>query len=174
MRVMFQSNQLLGLLDMFSGGAMSNFSVMALGVYPYITAQIVLQLLQPIVPFLERLGKEGEAGRDKMNQYTMLLTIPLAILHGLGQASLLAQSSGASGPAITQFGFGAGTWLPTISTLLTLTAGTMLAIWMGKLIDEQGIGNGISLIIFGGIISGIPQRLAQMAVTSPWSIWSSL
>ncbi|MFO7697558.1 MAG: preprotein translocase subunit SecY [Anaerolineae bacterium] len=170
MRVMFQSNQLLGLLDMFSGGAMSNFSVMALGVYPYITAQIVLQLLTPIVPFLERLSKEGEAGRDKMNQYTMLLTIPLAILHGLGQTSLLAQSSGAAGAAITDFGFKTGTWLPTIATLLTLTAGTMMAIWLGKLIDDQGIGNGISLIIFGGIISGIPQRLAQMAVTSPWSI----
>ncbi|MGI6367823.1 MAG: preprotein translocase subunit SecY [Anaerolineae bacterium] len=170
MRAMFQANQLLGLLDMFSGGAMSNFSVMALGVYPYITAQIVLQLLTPIVPFLERLSKEGEAGRDKINQFTMLLTIPLAILHGLGQASLLAQSSTAAGPAISNFGFRAGTWLPTLSTLLTLTAGTMLAIWMGKLIDDDGIGNGISLIIFGGIISGIPQRLAQMAVTSPWSI----
>jgi preprotein translocase subunit SecY len=170
LRSLFQSNQLLGLLDMFSGGAMANFSVMALGVYPYITAQIVLQLLTPIVPFLEQLSKEGEAGRDKMNQYTMLLTIPLALLHGLGQASLLAQSTGAAGPAITDFGLRAGTMLPTIATLLTLTTGTMLAIWLGKLIDEQGIGNGISLIIFGGIISGIPQRLAQMAVTNPWSI----
>jgi preprotein translocase subunit SecY len=170
LRAMFQSNQLLGMLDMFSGGAMSNFSVMALGVYPYITAQIVLQLLTPIVPFLERLSQEGEAGRDKMNQYTMLLTIPLAILHGLGQTSLLAQATGTAGAAITDFGFKAGTWLPTIAILLTLTAGTMLAIWLGKLIDEQGIGNGISLIIFGGIISGIPQKLAQMAVTNPWSI----
>lgn len=170
MRAMFQSNQLLGLLDMFSGGAMSNFSVMALGVYPYITAQIVLQLLTPIIPFLERLSREGEAGRDKINQYTMLLTIPLALLHGLGQTSLLAQSATAAGPAITDFGLRAGTWLPTIATLLTLTAGTMLAIWLGKLIDDEGIGNGISLIIFGGIISGIPQRLAQMAVTNAWSI----
>jgi preprotein translocase subunit SecY len=170
LRALFQSNQLLGLLDMFSGGAMSNFSVMALGVYPYITAQIVLQLLTPIVPFLEQLSKEGEAGRDKMNQFTMLLTIPLALLHGLGQASLLAQATGTTGPAIANFGLRAGTWLPTITTLLTLTAGTMVAIWLGKLIDEQGIGNGISLIIFGGIISGIPQRLAQMAVTNPWSI----
>jgi preprotein translocase subunit SecY len=170
LRAMFQSNQLLGMLDMFSGGAMANFSVMALGVYPYITAQIVLQLLTPIVPFLERLSQEGEAGRDKMNQYTMLLTIPLAILHGLGQTSLLAQATSTGGAAISDFGFKAGTWLPTVAILLTLSAGTMLAIWLGKLIDEQGIGNGISLIIFGGIISGIPQTLAQMAVTNPWAI----
>jgi preprotein translocase subunit SecY len=130
----------------------------------------VLQLLTPIVPFLERLSQEGEAGRDKMNQYTMLLTIPLAILHGLGQTSLLAQATSTGGAAISDFGFKAGTWLPTVAILLTLSAGTMLAIWLGKLIDEQGIGNGISLIIFGGIISGIPQTLAQMAVTNPWAI----
>jgi len=171
LRMLFQSNQLLGLLDMFSGGAMSNYSVMALGVYPYITAQIVLQLLTPIIPFLDRLSKEGEAGRDKVNQYTMLLTIPLALLYGLGQTSLLAQSAGAGGPAIANFGFAGGTWLPTLAILLTLAGGTMLAIWMGKLIDDQGIGNGISLIIFGGIISGIPQQMAQMAVTNPWSIF---
>ncbi len=167
LRLVFQQNQLLGLLDMFSGGAMSNFSVMAMGVYPYITAQIVLQLLAPIIPGLNQLNKEGEAGREKMNQYTMLLTIPLAALHGFGQTWLLTQAGGAGTPVISNFGFQAGTVLPTIATLLTLTAGTMLAIWLGQLIDEQGIGNGISLIIFGGIISGIPQRLAQMWVTNP-------
>jgi len=170
LRSLLQSNQLLGMLDMFSGGAMANFSVMALGVYPYITAQIVLQLLTPIIPFLERLSQEGEAGRQKMNQYTMLLTIPLAILHGLGQTSLLASATSPGGAAISGFGFGAGTWLQTVAILVTLTAGTMLAIWFGNLIDEQGIGNGISLIIFGGIISAIPQKLAQMAVSNPWSI----
>jgi preprotein translocase subunit SecY len=167
LRLVFQQNQLLGLLDMFSGGAMSNFSVMAMGVYPYITAQIVLQLLAPIIPALSQLNKEGEAGREKMNQYTMLLTIPLAALHGFGQTSLLAGAAGTGTTVISNFGFRAGTVLPTIATLLTLTAGTLLAIWLGQLIDDQGIGNGISLIIFGGIISGIPQRLAQMWYTNP-------
>lgn len=170
LREVFQQNQLLGLLDMFSGGAMSNFSVMAMGVYPFITAQIVLQLLQPVIPALEQLGKEGEAGRQRLNLYTHLLTVPLAALQGLAQASFLAQSGGAIGPVIRNFGFRPGTWLPTLATIVTLTAGTMFAIWLGELIDEQGIGNGLSIIIFGGIVSGIPQRLGQLWVANPWAI----
>jgi len=170
LRQVFQQNQLLGLLDMFSGGAMQNFSVMAMGVYPFITAQIVLQLLQPIIPALDRLSKEGEAGRQKLNVYTHVLTIPLAALQAFSQTTLLAQSSGSSGPVISNFGFRAGIWLPTLATLLTLTAGTMFAIWLGELIDEQGIGNGLSIIIFGGIVAGIPQQLGQLWVTNPWSI----
>jgi len=170
LRQVFQQNQLLGLLDMFSGGAMSNFSVMAMGVYPFITAQIVLQLLQPVIPALEQLGKEGEAGRQRLNMYTHLLTVPLAALQGLAQASFLAQSGGAIGPVIRNFGFRPGTWLPTLATIVTLTAGTMFAIWLGELIDEQGIGNGLSIIIFGGIVSGIPQRLGQLWVANPWAI----
>ncbi|MFO7917436.1 MAG: preprotein translocase subunit SecY [Anaerolineae bacterium] len=171
LRQVFQQSQLLGLLDMFSGGAMSNFSVMAMGVYPFITAQIVLQLLTPIIPALDALSQEGAAGRRKINMYTHLIAIPLAMLQGFGQASLLAQSRGASaGPVIRNFGFGPGTWLPTLATLLTLTGGTMFAIWLGELIDEQGIGNGLSIIIFGGIVTGIPQRLAQMWVSNPWAI----
>ena len=170
LRQVFQQNQLLGLLDMFSGGAMSNFSVMAMGVYPFITAQIVLQLLQPVIPALEQLGKEGEAGRQKLNMYTHLAAIPLAALQGLAQASFLAQSGGAAGPVIRNFGFRAGTWLPTLATIATLTCGTMFAIWLGELIDEQGIGNGLSIIIFGGIVAGIPQRLGQLWVANPWAI----
>ncbi len=170
LRQVFQQNQLLGLLDMFSGGAMSNFSVMALGVYPYITAQIVLQLLAPIIPPLEQLSKEGEAGRRKMNLYTHILTIPLAMLQGFGQASVLAQSSSTAGAALVNFGLRAETWLPSVATLLTLTAGTLFAIWLGELIDEQGIGNGISIIIFGGIVARVPQRLGQMWVSNPWAI----
>ena len=170
LRQVFQQNQLLGLLDMFSGGAMSNFSVMAMGVYPFITAQIVLQLLQPIIPSLEQLAREGEAGRQRMNLYTHLLTIPLALLQGIGQTSILAQSVGTAGPAITNFGFSGANLMPTIATLITLTAGTMFAIWLGELIDEQGIGNGLSIIIFGGIVAGIPQRLGQLWVSNPWSI----
>jgi len=170
LRQVFQQNQLLGLLDMFSGGAMSNFSVMAMGVYPFITAQIVLQLLQPIIPSLEQLAREGEAGRQRMNLYTHLLTIPLALLQGIGQTSILAQSVGTAGHAITNFGFSGANLMPTIATLITLTAGTMFAIWLGELIDEQGIGNGLSIIIFGGIVAGIPQRLGQLWVSNPWSI----
>lgn len=170
LRQVFQNNQLLGLLNMFSGGAMSNFSVMAMGVYPFITAQIVLQLLQPIIPALEELGKEGAAGRQKMNMYTHLLTIPLAFLSALGQASLLARPSGSVGAVLSNFGFQAGTWLPTLATLLTLTAGTMFAIWLGELIDQEGIGNGLSIIIFGGIVAGIPQQIGQLWVANPWSL----
>ncbi|MGI5917481.1 MAG: preprotein translocase subunit SecY [Anaerolineae bacterium] len=168
LRQVFQQNQLLGLLDMFSGGAMSNFSVMAMGVYPFITAQIILQLLTPIIPTLDQLSKEGEAGRQRINMYTHLLTIPLAALQGFGQITVLTQPMGLGGPVIERFGFSGGNWLPTISTLLTLTAGTMFAIWLGELIDEQGIGNGISIIIFGGIVSGIPQRLGQLVTAGQW------
>ncbi len=170
LRRVFQSNQLLGFLDMFSGGAMSNFSVMAMGVYPFITAQIVLQLLQPIIPALEQLAKEGEAGRQKTNMITHLLTIPLAFLQGLAQTTLLAQPTSSGGAVISNFGLNAENWLPTLATLLTLTAGTMFAIWLGSLIDEQGIGNGLSIIIFGGIVAGIPQHVGQLWVANPWSV----
>lgn len=170
LKQVFEQNQLLGMLDLFSGGAMSNFSVMAMGVYPFITAQIVIQLLTPIIPPLERMQKEGPAGRQKMNLITHLVTIPLAFLNGFGQTSILAQSMGGVEPVISNWGFGAGTWLPTLSTLITLTAGTMFAIWLGELIDENGIGNGLSIIIFGGIVAGIPQNLGQLWVANPWSI----
>jgi preprotein translocase subunit SecY len=160
----FQANQLLGLLNLLSGGALSNFSVMAMGVYPYITASIIVQLLTPIIPSLEALQKEGEAGRGKLNQYTNYLTVPLAALQAFGQSSLLA-ASGASqaGPVLAEFGL-AQYPLATVSIILTLTAGTMLAMWLGQLITEQGIGNGVSIIIFGGIIAGMPQNIQQTAV----------
>ncbi|MHB0858381.1 MAG: preprotein translocase subunit SecY [Anaerolineae bacterium] len=170
LRAVFQQNQLLGLLDMFSGGAMSNFSVMAMGVYPFITAQIVLQLLTPIIPPLAELQKEGAAGRQKLNTYTHLLTIPLALLQGIGQTSILARPMGSIGPVIANFGFTGGNWLPTLSTLITLAAGTMFAIWLGELIDSEGVGNGLSIIIFGGIVAGIPAQLGQLWVANPWSI----
>lgn len=165
LRQLFQANQFLGLLDMFSGGAMSDFSVMAMGVYPYITASIIFQLLTPIIPQLEELAKEGEAGRNKLNQYQHLLTVPLAALQGYSQGVILQRSG-----VLSQFGFAKGSWLPTLAILATLTAGTMLAIWLGELIDEQGIGNGVSLIIFGGIVADIPTRVGQLLVSSPWSL----
>lgn len=157
------SNQLLGLLNILSGGALSNFSVMAMGVYPYITASIIVQLLQPIIPAWEALGKEGDAGRQKLNQYTNYLTIPLALLQAFGQSSLLAQPTSGGGPVLTEFGFRQYP-LATISILITLTGGTMLAMWLGQLITEEGIGNGISIIIFGGIIAGMPQNIQRTAV----------
>jgi preprotein translocase subunit SecY len=159
LRQVFESNQLLGLLDMFSGGAMSSFSVMALGVYPYITASIVMQLLQPLIPALERLAQEGEAGRTKMNQYTYYVAIPLAALHAYGQSHIL-QTQG----VISNFGLSGEVILPTIATIFTLTAGTMFAIWLGEQITEQGIGNGLSIIIFGGIVARVPQRVGALLV----------
>jgi preprotein translocase subunit SecY len=160
----FASNQLLGMLNLLSGGALSNFSVMAMGVYPYITASIIIQLLMPIIPSLEALGKEGDAGKRKLNQYTNYLTIPLAALQAFGQSSLLAQPISSGGaPVLSTFGFQQYP-LETLSIICTLTAGTMLAMWLGQLITEQGIGNGISIIIFGGIIAGMPANVQRTAV----------
>ncbi len=161
---MFQSNQLLGFLDLFSGGALSNFSVVAMGVYPLITAQIIMQLATGVVPQLERMMKEeGEKGRAKVNQWTHYMTVPLAALQGYGQAFVLTQSNP---PVLTNFGFDKDP-LTTLSVLATLTGGTIFAIWLGELISEQGIGSGISIIIFGGIVAGIPQRVGQMLQTNP-------
>src|SRR5512135_163966 len=164
----FNSNQLLGFLDLFSGGALSNFSVVAMGVYPYITAQIVMQLATGIVPALERLQKEGgDAGRARINQYTHLLTIPFAALQGFAQALVLTQSNP---PVLTEFGLTTYP-LQTISIIVTLTAGTIFAMWLGELISEQGIGSGISIIIFGGIVAQIPQRVGQMIQSNPTALF---
>lgn len=158
----FDQNQLLGLLNLLSGGALSNFSVMAMGVYPYITASIIVQLLVPIIPALQEIQKEGEAGRNRLNQYTNYLTIPLALLQAYGQSSLLAQSSGGV-PVLAEFGFRAYP-LTTLVILFSLMAGTMLAMWLGQIITEQGIGNGVSIIIFGGIVAAMPQNVQRTAV----------
>ena len=162
LRQVLEANQLLGFLNMLSGGAMENFSVVMMGVYPYITASIIMQLLTPLIPQLEELAKEGEAGRNKIDQYTHWLTVPLAALNGFGQATFLARSTP---PVLTNFGLSGPTLLPTIATIITLTAGTMFAMWLGELITEQGIGNGVSIIIFGGIVAGVPQNVARLWVT---------
>jgi preprotein translocase subunit SecY len=159
---LFKSNQLLGLLDMLSGGAMANFSVMAMGVYPYITASIIIQLLTPIIPALESLQKEGEQGRNKLNRYTWYLTVPLALLQAYGQAVIMTQMSGGE-PILQAFGFRAAP-MTTAAILLTMTAGTMLAVWLGELISEQGIGNGTSIIILGGIVARLPQNILNLIV----------
>lgn len=161
LRQLFRSNQLLGMLNLLSGGAMKNFSVVAMGVYPYITAQIILQLVMPIFPALQELAKEGESGRRKIEQYTYWLTVPLAALQGFGQATLLSRQGVAGAPVLRNFGL-LDYPLQTLATVVTLTAGTMFAMWLGELITEQGIGQGISIIIFGGIVAGVPQNVGQL------------
>ena len=149
--------QFANLLNLLSGGAVQNFSILAAGVYPYVTAQIVLQLLLPIFPKLEqRIKEEGEEGQRKMNQWTFYLTVPLAALSAFGQAQLFRTASIGTQQILPNFGWGPTTTLPTITLLVTMTAGTMFAVWLGELISEQGIGNGLSLIIFGGIVSRVP------------------
>ena len=154
------AGNLFNLLDMLSGGTVSNFSVLAMGVYPYITAQIILQLLVPIIPALEQKMKDNpREGQKFMERWTVILTVPMAALSAIGQINIFnAMGSGQS--IINNFGFGGGAYLPTISTIFAMVAGTMFGIWLGQLISEFGIPNqGLSLIIFSGIVTGIPTRL---------------
>lgn len=145
--------QLLGLLDVFSGGSLQTFSIVALGVYPYITASIVMQLLQPIIPALQNLSAQGEAGRLRFSQITRIITIPLAFLQALGQSAIFVRVGVLNSTTFNLFG---PNWLETLAILLSLTAGTMILVWLGELVTEKGIGNGISIIIFGGIVSRLP------------------
>ena len=153
---LFRQSQLLGMLDLFSGGAMQNFSIAAMGVYPYITATIIMQLLVPIIPQLEELSKEGEAGRQRITTITHWLMVPLAILQAYA-TSILLQSQG----IITNFGLAPGQLLPTASIIISMTAGTALLVWLGELITENGIGNGVSIIIFAGIVSQLPLMVGR-------------
>lgn len=164
LKTIFGQNQLLGFLDLFSGGALANFSIVAMGVYPMITAQIIMQLATGIIPQLEQMVKEGgDAARTRINQWTHLLTIPLAALQAFAQGVVLTQGAV---PVIKNYGFNVDP-LGTLSIIITLTAGTIFAIWLGELISEQGIGSGISIIIFSGIVAGIPQRVGQILTTNP-------
>ena len=156
---LFDSNQLLGFLDLFSGGALRNLSVAALGVFPYITSSIVMQLLVPIIPNLQRISREGEMGRQKINRIIHWLTVPIALAQGYGQLQLL-QSAGVITNVWTP---GGGELLPTIAMLASLTAGTVFLVWLGELITERGIGNGISLIIFAGIVAGFPGLMRDVS-----------
>lgn len=157
-------NQVIDFLDLLSGGAVRNFSVMAMGVYPYITASIIMQLITPLIPQLEELQSEGESGRNRLNRYTYYLTIPMAVLQAVGQIRLVGFSlaSGGLETIMPNFGFGLVQLLPTLTTLLAMVGGTMFAIWLGELITEEGIGQGVSLIIFGGIISQILPNTARI------------
>ena len=153
-------NMLLNLLNFFSGGGLAQMGVMALGVYPYITASIIMQLLTPIVPALEELSKEGDQGRQRINQYTYWLTIPLAILQAITQSTLLSrQQLGAGMVVLPNWGFTGDNLLPSITIIVGMTAGTMFGVWLGQLLTEQGIGNGVSLIIFAGILASVPYQI---------------
>lgn len=149
--VLFSQNQFLALLDVFSGGTLVNFSILALGINPYINASIILQLLQIVFPKLEELAKEGESGREQINQYTRFLTVPLAVVQAVGMVALLKNQGiiAAINP------------LTLITIVLTMTAGTMFVMWLGELITEYGIGNGISLLIFAGIVGRMPVIFGQ-------------
>jgi preprotein translocase subunit SecY len=156
---LLQDNQLLGMLNLFSGSTLTNFSVVAMGVYPYITASIIMQLMTPIIPRLTELSREGNQGRQQINKYTNYLTVPLAFLQSFGQAAIMSQAG-----VLQNFGlFNSDTALRSISILVTLTAGTVFLVWLGQLITESGIGNGISIIIFGGIVSGLPGAVGTLA-----------
>jgi preprotein translocase subunit SecY len=151
LRELFQSNALLGMLDLFSGGAMKQFSVASMGVYPYITASIIIILLVPVIPRLQALSQEGESGRNRINLITHWITVPLAGFSGYGQLVLLQRAGAVSSSGL----------MLTITMVLSLIAGTMFLVWLGELITEYGIGNGISIIIFGGIVAGYPQLIQQ-------------
>lgn len=153
----FESNQLLGLVNLFSGGGLQSFSIAALGVAPYITASIIFQLLVMIVPRLEEMQKEGESGQQKINQWTRWVSVPLAVVQAFGFITIIRQQS--------QFDIATTmTTTQVVIAMLAMTAGSVLLMWIGELISERNIGNGISLMIFAGIIAGLPGLLQQTVV----------
>jgi preprotein translocase subunit SecY len=156
LRRFFEQFQMFGLLNVFTGGALDRFSIIMLGLGPYITAVIILQLLTMIFPQLEKMYKEeGEAGRQKFNQYGRILTVPLAVLQGYGMLALFQRQN-----VIAHLSF-----VELLTSLSTIAAGTVLLMWLGELITEKGIGNGVSLLIFAGIIARFPNDIRQMLIT---------
>jgi preprotein translocase subunit SecY len=153
----FARNEVLGLLNVLSGGTMANFSIVTLGVGPYITASIIMQLLVMVIPRLEELAKEGSIGMQKINQYARILTVPLAMLQAFAMLNLFRQSPQPIIPNLTP--------LETLTTVITMTAGTIFLMWLGELVSEKKVGNGISLIIFAGIVERIPSSIQQAIVT---------
>jgi preprotein translocase subunit SecY len=156
-RGLIESQTFLQLLDLFSGGGLSSFSIVAMGVNPYINASIIMQLMTGVVPRLQALSREGEYGRTRINQYTRYLTVPLALLQAYGYLAILNASN-----IITDFDILS---VATLGQMVTLAAGTVLAMWIGELITERGIGNGISFIIFAGIVARVPQGVASFLAT---------
>jgi preprotein translocase subunit SecY len=164
----------MGILDMLSGGTISHFSVLAMGVYPYITAQIILQLLVPIIPSLQkRMEEDPREGQKWMEKWTYFLAVPMAALQAIGQINLFSNYSGGV-QILNNFGFKGEALLPSIAVIISMTAGTMFAIWLGELISEFGIRNqGLSLIIFAGIVSQIPKNFQTILADQQYR-WVSL
>lgn len=156
LRALFSSNQLLGLLDIFSGGTLANFSVVALGLGPYINASIIMQMLTAIYPKLEELQQEGESGREQINQYTRLASVPLAIVQSIAMYALLNNLNLIS----------VANPLSLLALIITMTAGSVFLMWLGEILTEYGIGNGISMLIFAGIVGRLPVAFAQTTVTA--------
>ncbi|MBU0495782.1 MAG: preprotein translocase subunit SecY [Chloroflexi bacterium] len=157
---LFQGNQFLSLVDMFAGGAMSRLSIVMMGVYPYITATIIMQLLTPIIPKLEEWQKEGEAGRQRINRIQHWMTVPLALLQAFGQISVYYSQG-----IITNWGFGDLTSaVSTVAILSTVIAGTVVCVWFGELISEAGIGNGVSIIILANIVARLPSQIGSTLI----------
>jgi len=166
-------NSMLGIMDLFSGGMFRSMTIFALGIMPYITASIILQLMQVVWPYLERLQKEGELGRKKITQYTRYLTILLSILQSLTIASTLERSGGPGNQALV---YNPG-WGFTLMTVLTLTTGSAFIMWLGEQMTERGVGNGMSLIIFAGIVVGLPRAIIglwQKMVQAAWGPFTGL
>lgn len=167
------AGDLISILNVLSGGTLSSFSIMAMGVYPYITASIILQLLGPIIPAIERKMKDDpRAGQKWMEKWTMILTIPMAILSAIGQISLFNQIVPGT-TVLRDYGWSGSNFLPTLANLSTMVAGTMVAIWLGQIISEYGIQQqGLSLIIFSGIVSQIPSNLVRILAdkTTGWIV----
>lgn len=153
LKQLFSTSPLLGLLNIFSGGTLSNFSIMALGLNPYINASIILQMLTMLIPSLEALQKEGEYGRDRISQITRLITVPLAVVQSIGMIALLRSQQILAAPNP----------IAIISMIVTVIAGTMVLMWLGELLTQYGIGNGISMIIFAGIVGQLPISFFQTA-----------
>src|SRR3990172_3382181 len=153
-------NPLLGFLNIFSGGALRQMSVAMLGVYPYITSSIIMQLVTPLFPALQALDKEGERGRNRKQLYQYWLTVPLSFVQGYAQLVILeTQVGNVAGGAIFSPSLTGDDALVTVTALFAVTAGTLFLVWLGELITENGIGNGVSVIIFGGIVAGMPSLI---------------
>lgn len=156
LKAFLQGNQILGLLNIFSGGTLENFSIVMMGVAPYITASIIFQLLQMVIPSLEELAKEGQSGQGKIQMYTRLATVPLAMLQAFGLIKLLSRSQAQIIPNLDTFTYA--------TIIITTTAGTIFLMWLGELITEKRVGNGTSLLIFAGIIAALPRGVQSFIV----------
>jgi preprotein translocase subunit SecY len=162
LRTLFGDNQLLGMLNLFSGGALMDFSIVAMGVYPYITATIIIQLMIPIIPQLEAMSQEGESGRARINQIMHWITVPLAAMQSFGTVSFMNSSS--TVPIVDRFNLVTYP-LETLAIIASMTAGTILLVWIGELITQNGLGNGVSILIFAGIVASFPKVLVQGLAT---------